>query len=56
MIFPAPDWINPFQLSVAFYIETGHLICRAKQITVVYMKRNTGLEWVKKLAWEKVYE
>ena len=38
---------NPFQPSVAFHIETSHLICCANQMTGFYMKRNTGLKWVK---------
>ena len=38
------DWINPFQPSVTFHIETSHLICSAKQITGFYMKYNTGLK------------
>ena len=33
--------------SIAFYIETSHLFCFAKQMTGFYMKRNTGLKWVK---------
>ena len=38
--------INPFQPSVAFWIETSHLICRAKQMTDFCMKRYTRLKWV----------
>ena len=38
---------NPFQSSVAFHMETSHLICSANQITVFYVKRNTRLKWVK---------
>ena len=44
---------NPWELSVdsltsvAFYIETRHLLCRPKQVTGFYMKRNTRLKWVK---------
>ena len=34
------------QPSVAFHIETSHLICTEKQITVFFMKCNTGLRWV----------
>ena len=47
--------VNPFQPSVAFHIETSHLICKAKQMTGFYMKCNTGLKWVKglKLSREK---
>ena len=33
--------IDPFQASVAFHIETSHLICDANQITGFYMKCNT---------------
>ena len=48
------DWIekwksyayNPFQ-TVTFYIETNYLFFSAKQMTGFYMKRNTGLKWVK---------
>ena len=35
-----------FQPSVAFHIETRHLICSANQITGFYMKCNTGLKGV----------
>ena len=38
--------LNPFQNSVAFHIETGHLFCRAKQMTGFYMKCNTELKRV----------
>ena len=38
--------INPFQLIVAFHIETSDLFCSAKQETGFYMKRNTRLKWV----------
>ena len=34
-------YINPFQPSVAFPIETSQLFCSAKQMTGFYMKRNT---------------
>ena len=37
---------NPFNLSVAFHIESSNLICSAKQMTSFYMKRNTGLKRV----------
>ena len=36
---------NPFQPSVAFQIETIHLLNSSKQMTGFYMKRNTGLKW-----------
>ena len=42
-------FVNPFQPSVAFYIETSHLFRREKQMTDLYMKRNTGLKWVKNI-------
>ena len=29
------------------YIETSHLIYNVKQMTGFYMKRNTGLKWLK---------
>ena len=38
--------INPFQPSVAFHIETSHLISSANQITGFSMKYNTGQKWV----------
>ena len=41
------DQINPFQPSVAFHIETSHLICTASKMTSFYIKCNTGLKWVK---------
>ena len=37
--------VNLFQPSVYIYIETSHLLCRTKQMTGFYMKRNTGLKW-----------
>ena len=39
---------NPFRPSVAFNIETFHLICIAKQLTGFYRECNTGLKWVKR--------
>ena len=45
-MFPI-EFINPFQPSVVFHIETSHLLFRAKQMTGFYMKRNTRLKWVK---------
>ena len=33
--------------SVAFHVETGHLIFSAKQVTDFYMKRNTNLKSIK---------
>ena len=35
-------YVKSFQLSVAFHIETSHLICSAKQITGFYLKLNMG--------------
>ena len=37
---------NPYQPSIAFHIETSHLICRTNQMTGFYMKCKTGLKWV----------
>ena len=37
---------NPFQPSVAFHIETSHLICSANQMTGFYMKFRTKLKWI----------
>ena len=39
--------LNSFQPSIAFHIETSHLICNANPITSFYMKWNTGLIWFK---------
>ena len=39
-------WVNPFQPSVAFHIETSHLICNANQMTGFYIECNTGLKWL----------
>ena len=39
--------LNTFQPSVLFQIETSHFVCSEKQMTGFYMKRNTGLQWVK---------
>ena len=36
-----------FQPSVAFHIETSHLICFGNQAAGFYMKCNNGLKWVK---------
>ena len=47
-----PSSINPFQPSFVFQIETSHLFCRAKQMTGFYMKRNTGLKWIKQTSFE----
>ena len=41
-------WINPFQPSATFHIETSNLFCSSKQMTGFYMKRNTGLTRVKR--------
>ena len=38
---------NQFLPSVVFHIEISRLFCLAKQMTGFYMKRNTGLKWVK---------
>ena len=38
---------NPFEPSIAFLIETIHLICRPNQMTGFYRKYNTGMEQVK---------
>ena len=34
---------NPFQPTVAFYIETSHLSLRVNQMTGFYMKCNNGM-------------
>ena len=39
--------VNAFLSSVAFHIETSHLICNANQMIGSYMKCNTRLKWVK---------
>ena len=44
--------LKSFQLSVAFHIETGHLFCSTKQMTAFYIKRNTGLKWIKSISWK----
>ena len=38
---------NPFQSSIAIYIETTHLIGNANQITGFFMKFNSGLNGIK---------
>ena len=45
-------WINPFHASIAFYIETSHLIYIANLMTGFYMKYITGLRWAKMLPLE----
>ena len=42
-------FVQPFQPSVAFHIETSHLFCSAKQMTGFYMKHNTGLKWANRV-------
>ena len=37
---------NPSQPSVAFHIETSHLIYTTDQMTGFFMKSNSGLKWV----------
>ena len=37
-------YVNPFQPSDAFHIETSHLFCRAKQTTGFYMKHYIRLK------------
>ena len=39
--------LNQFQSSVAFHIETSHLICSANQMNGFYIKCNTWMKWVK---------
>ena len=39
--------LGPFQLSVAFDIETSYLLCNANEMTGSYMECNTGVIWVK---------
>ena len=41
------------QPSVAFHIETSHLICTANQMTGFYMKCTTRLEWYKWVKWKQ---
>ena len=41
------SFFNQFQSSVAFHMDTSHLICFASQVTGFYIKCNTGLKWVK---------
>ena len=38
--------MNPFQPSVAFHMETSHLIFSADQVNGFYMKCSTELKWV----------
>ena len=37
---------NPCHPSVAFQIETSHLVCNVNQMPGFYMKCNAGLKWV----------
>ena len=37
---------SSFHPSVAFHVETSHLICLVNQMTDFYMRYNTGLMWV----------
>ena len=43
--------INLFHPTVAFHIETSHLICSVNQVTCFNMKCNTWLRWVKTFSW-----
>ena len=43
--------INLFQPTVAFHIETSHLICSVNQVTCFNMKCSTWLSWVKIFSW-----
>ena len=38
--------INIFQPRFTLHIEINRLFCSARQMTGVYIKRNTGLKWV----------
>ena len=49
MITSALDSCNPFQPSVAFHIETNHLICTLNQMNGFYMKFNTELKWAERI-------
>ena len=40
---------NPFQLNVAFHVETSHFFYRKKQMTGFCMERNIGLKCVNNL-------
>ena len=40
-------FINPYQPSVAFHVETRYLFRSATEMTGFYMKRNTELKWVR---------
>ena len=39
--------LNPLQPNTSFHIEIIHLFFREKQMTSLYMKHNTGLNWLK---------
>ena len=39
-------WIDPFQSSIAFHVETNRLIYYANHMTGFHMECNTGLKWV----------
>ena len=43
--------INPFQPTIAFHIETSHLICNVKQVSCFNMKCSTWLRGVKIFSW-----
>ena len=40
-------FLNLLQFSVEFHIGTNHLVCSENQMNGFYVKRNTGLKWVK---------
>ena len=37
---------NPFQTSIAFRVETSHLVCSENELTGFYIECNTGQKWV----------
>ena len=46
-LFQIKPVFNPFQPSIAFHIETSHLICTTNQMTGCYMKCKAGLKCIK---------
>lgn len=48
--------LTHFSPSIAFYMESSHLICIASQISGFYMTSNTGLKWLKVGLFRTKYE
>ena len=55
VLIPIDDFGTQFQSSVAFYIETSHVICNVNQMTGFYMTCNIRLKQVNQFVVLKFY-